>query len=407
MEYLLRKISNLNSVGILRFNKAGDKSQIYHYEEHPEFNPLSTDTDLRENIFKESMMRDIPYLYRDRFGIFFAGIRKGEFVYMAGPMSLKLLDRLELHQYYRFYEMKAETEKALAVFTMGEMLDIVEILSNILTQREYTDDDLIYANNIITATIEQEEQEQIILDMKENEELYHHTYQEERKLLDSIREGRSEDALRYSRNMDANIGKLSGRELNQWKNLSIVAITLCTRAAIDGGISPAAAYRISDFYIQKSDGCSDIAQIIKYRDNAVSELAYQVEKLQTRRSSSYVERCKDYINKNYKKKIYLSDMAEQLNISETYLSRLFKKETGRRIQDFIVDVRLERAANLLKYSEQSISHIAEYVNFPSQSYMGKVFKEKYAVTPKQYREKYKPTEFIEKEIEEKERAKKG
>ena len=38
--------------------------------------------------------------------------------------------------------------------------------------------------------------------------------------------------------------------------------------------------------------------------------------------------------------------------------------------------------------------IAEYVNFPSQSYFGRIFKEKKGMTPRQYREKYKPAEFI-------------
>ncbi|MCC8066683.1 MAG: helix-turn-helix transcriptional regulator, partial [Clostridiales bacterium] len=77
------------------------------------------------------------------------------------------------------------------------------------------------------------------------------------------------------------------------------------------------------------------------------------------------------------------------------LSRLFKKETGVSIQDFINNVRVEKAANLLRYSEESLSEIAEYVNFPSQSYFGKIFRQKKQMTPKQYRELYKPTEFQE------------
>ena len=231
--------------------------------------------------------------------------------------------------------------------------------------------------------------------MKEREEeLYHHTYQEERKLLESVRDGRSEDAIRYSRNMDSELGKLSTKELNHWKNVAIVAITLTTRAAIEGGISPSIAYRISDFYIQKSDSCKEIAQIIKYRDHAVEELTGQVEKKKSRKTSSYVERCRDYVGKHYREKIYLSEIADTLGLSETYLSRLFRKETGERLQDYIVNVRLEHAANLLRYSEESISKIAEYVNFSSQSYMGKVFKEKYEMSPKQYREQKRPMEYF-------------
>ena len=343
------------------------------------------------------MEQEEPYIYKDKFGVYFAGIKKEELVYMIGPMSLKVFDRVEIHRFYRFYEMTGVSEKPPVHFNFAEMLDIVGIVAKILLHKEYTDDELIYANKIVSGTKRQEEQEQIIYDMKKDEEeLYHHTYQEERKLLDSIREGRGDEALCYSRNMDANIGKLSGQELNQWKNLAIVAVTLCTRAAIDGGIAPSIAYRISDFYIQKCDSCNDIAQLIKYRDHAILELTKQVQKKQAGRSSSYVERCKDFINKNYKKKIYLSDMADGFGISETYLSRLFKRETGIRLQDYIIDVRLERAANLLKYSDETIANIAEYVNFPSQSYMGKMFNKKYNMTPKRFRELNRPSEFFDK-----------
>ena len=90
----------------------------------------------------------------------------------------------------------------------------------------------------------------------------------------------------------------------------------------------------------------------------------------------------------------MSEIADTLGLSETYLSRLFKKETGERLQDYIVGVRLEHAANLLKYSEESLSKIAEYVKFPSQSYMGKVFKEKYKMSPRQYREQNRPAEYF-------------
>lgn len=392
MEYLFTRISILTNVGIF----CVQQNKIDSFQEHDEYNPIICSEKLRTILIEGSMKQEEPYLYKDQYAVYFACVRKRDKFFLIGPMSLKLLERVDLHQYYRNYGMRDADEKRLVHYTFSEMLDIVEVVANILLKKEYTDNELIYANQIIKDTKEQEEEEQVLFDMKEGEEeLYHHTYQEERKLLDSIREGRIKDALRYSRNMDTDLGKLSTKELNHWKNVAIVAITLCTRAAIDGGISPSIAYRISDFYIQKSDGCMDIAQIIKYRDHAVEELTEQVQKKKSRKSSSYVERCKDYVEKNYREKIYLSELAERLGISETYLSRLFKTETGECLQDYIVNVRLGHAANLLKYSEETISNIAEYVNFPSQSYMGKVFKERFHLSPKKYREQYAPTEYFE------------
>lgn len=393
--YLLRRISILMNVGIFRM----DDEVIHSFQEHSEYNPVFKNKDL-QNRLKEGGDKQIePYIFKDKNKVYFTCIKAGKSYYMIGPMSLELLNRVELHQYYRSYGISEETEKRLKHFTFSEILDIVEMLANILLEAEYSDNELIYANRIVEDTKEKEEQEKVLFDMKDGEEeLYHHTYLEERKLLDSIREGRMEDALKYSRNMDTDLGKLSKKELNHWKNVAVVAITLCTRAGIDGGVSPSIAYRISDYYIQKSDGCNDIAQIIKYRDHAVEELTEQVQKKMNRKTSSYVEQCRDFVEKHYREKIYLSDIAKTLGLSKTYLSRLFKKETGERLQDYIVQVRLERAANLLKYSEESISNIAEYVNFPSQSYMGKIFKEKYQLSPKRYRELNAPSEYFKDKI---------
>lgn len=392
MDYLLTRISILMNVGVFRVEKDSVKS----YQEHSELNPIACSGELRAKLIHEASKQKLPYIYKDEYSVYFACIQAENVNYLIGPMSIRLIERVELHRFYRSYGIVEAQEKRLVHFSFAEVLDIVEVVAKLLLQEEYIDNDLIYANHLVAETKEQEEHDQILFDMKEGEEeLYHHTYQEERKLLDSVRDGRSEDAIQYSRNMDSELGKLSTRELNHWRNVAIVAITLTTRAAIEGGISPSVAYRISDFYIQKSDGCKDIAQIIKYRDHAIEELTEQVKKKKLRKTSSYVERCRDYVEKHYREKIYLSEIADTLGLSETYLSRLFKKETGERLQDYIVDVRLGHAANLLKYSEESISKIAEYVNFPSQSYMGKIFKEKYMMSPKQYREQNQPIEYFQ------------
>ena len=154
------------------------------------------------------------------------------------------------------------------------------------------------------------------------------------------------------------------------------------------------------------------------------------EKIEKQRSSSYVERCKDYVRKNYRQKIYIEDIAEALGISTSYLSRLFHAETGERLQDHINTVRIERAASmllysdmslseiaeyigfpnqsyvnrvrversieLLLYSEMSLAEVAEYVGFPNQSYFGKIFLKYKGITPRKYRDIYRSTEFEEK-----------
>ena len=130
------------------------------------------------------------------------------------------------------------------------------------------------------------------------------------------------------------------------------------------------------------------------RNRTIEELTARVnEKRKRIRTSNYVERCKDYVNKHYREKIDLDIIAESLGISAAYLSKLFRKETGICLQDHINQVRVERAADLLMYSDKPLPAIAQYVHFPNQSYFGKMFKRFKNMTPKEFRDRYKAGEF--------------
>lgn len=390
VQYMMRHLSTILNVGIFGIQNMEIVSYTDAYEHHL----LYTNEQLRDLLVQGALKQDAPYIYIDKYQVYFSCIREGDCFFMIGPMSIKILSSVESHQFYKEYGFKAEEEKRLKKFSFAEILDIVEIVSHYLTGMEYEDSELIRLNHLMIHSEDLEEEKVLFTLKTEEKELYHHTYLEERKLLDCVRMGDVADALRLNRQMDMGIGILSTKELNHLKNTAIVGITLCTRAAIEGGVSPAIAYRMSDFYIQKCDSCMEAVQVIEYRNHAVRELTKCVLEKKSRKTSNYVEQSKDYVEKHYRDKIYLDEIAGRLGISSSYLSRMFKQESGIRLQDYIIKVRLEHAANLLKYSEETISNIAEYVNFPSQSYMGKHFKERYHMSPKKYRETYKPTEYF-------------
>lgn len=358
-------------------------------------NPITSDEQLRNRLREGADKQDLPLLYTEEDSVYYICVRSEGTYYYAGPVSLGELSKVELHRYYQRHGIRSAEERPLRRLQFSELVDMAQLMEAILNDRQIEDVELARANHMTAGDDETEAQEAIRREIQSNEEdAYHHTYQEERRLLDCVREGRTEDALHLTRTMDADLGIMSDRAINQWRYTAIVGITLCTRAAIEGGISPAQGYRISDFYINKCDTCQDVAQMIRYRNTAIERLSAEVDRRrQQRHTSSYVEQSKDYIRRHYREKIYLQDIADSLGISEGYLSRLFRAETGTTLQDYITQVRVERAANLLMYSDESIARIATYVNFPSQSYFGRVFMKYKNVSPKKYRELHKPREF--------------
>ncbi len=423
--YILSHLAQILHTGI--YCVRGGKLDVY--EENAEYNPIYKSEKLRAKLRHGADAQKEPYIFMDEYQAFFVcvkrdadqgealkvsggqteagsavgsgwetgdGVTRGGEYFLMGPLCTKSMGRVERHHFYRTYGVDEAWEKGLYYHTLMEALKAAGMLAKLVVGQEYTDQDLVDANHLSQVTKEQEEKERIRFNIESDEEdVYRHTYQEERKLLDMVRDGNVGEAVRLSKEMDTQIGKLGSDELTHWRNLLTVAASLCARAAIEGGVMPYVAYRVSGFYINKGSQCDDVVQILTYRNHAVEELTKLVQGQKTKHHTSYTERCKDYVRKNYREKIYLEEIADTLGISGSYLSRLFKKETGVCLQDFVNEVRVEKAANLLIYSDEPLPRIAEYVNFPSQSYFGKIFKEKKQMTPRQYREMYKPTEFAE------------
>lgn len=79
----------------------------------------------------------------------------------------------------------------------------------------------------------------------------YHSYSEEKKMLQQVREGHPDEAVEYHMEMDKKVAALSKSEYEHWKIMTVMAVTLCCRAAIEGGLSPMEAYSLSGYYIRK------------------------------------------------------------------------------------------------------------------------------------------------------------
>ena len=389
--YVIDKISQLLKVSIVEISAIEENFTAKDMES----NPITADESLRHQLIKRGREQNIPYILKDDFNVYYACVSGQQTCLLLGPMATEKLSLTERHKYFSGHKCKVDEKKAIRQHSLNDVLDATCLIAKLELGAEYTQEELLEANGLTIESDKAVLEDEILYNMKEEEsEHYRHSYQDERHLLESVKEGNVEEALKRTREMDGDIGKLSVDDLSHWKNIMVICATLCARAAIEGGVAPYDAYRVSGFYINKGSACSDILQVISYRNKAVEELTGLVQKQkEVKHTSNYTESAKDYVRKHFREKIYLEELADSLGISASYLSRTFKKDTGICLQDYVINVRLEKAANLLIYSGEPIPKIAGYVNFPSQSYFGKLFKEKTGYTPREYRENYKPAEF--------------
>lgn len=96
------------------------------------------------------------------------------------------------------------------------------------------------------------------------------------------------------------------------------------------------------------------------------------------------EQVKSYITANLREEIRLEVMAKKFFISADYLSKVFRKETGTGIREFITEKRMFLARELLNSGRLSISRVAYECGYDNFSYFTKVFKKTYGMTPREY-----------------------
>lgn len=94
-----------------------------------------------------------------------------------------------------------------------------------------------------------------------------------------------------------------------------------------------------------------------------------------------------YIEHNYMEKITIETMAEELGLSQSHFMKFFKNTMGTTFIDYLNEYRLTMASRLLISSESSILNIAAEVGFDNLSYFNRLFKKRFAVTPREYRRK--------------------
>ncbi len=103
-------------------------------------------------------------------------------------------------------------------------------------------------------------------------------------------------------------------------------------------------------------------------------------------TSALVKGALAYIHQNYASPLSRQQVASALGVSEGYLSEFFKQEMGLSPWDLLKRFRIQRACELLKTTDDSITEIASLVGFEDPSYFGRVFSKQVGVSPKAYRE---------------------
>lgn len=218
------------------------------------------------------------------------------------------------------------------------------------------------------------------------------TWMAETALFQMVREGNLNyhSALSAAQKISNGVPLSAKVPLRQTKNSAIVFISLCVRAAIEGGLTPEQAYSLGDMYIQNVEDCLDFSEIITCNHDMYQDFIKRVHKRRSNPNlSPQIQKCCDYIELHVDEKLRVKDLAECIGYTEYYFSKKFKRETGMSVNAYIKHVKIERAKLLLTTTDNDIQQISELLQFSSRGYFGEIFSEVTGSSPALYRQKNK------------------
>lgn len=221
---------------------------------------------------------------------------------------------------------------------------------------------------------------------KENEQ-HNQTYAIEEQILRLVRTGnyRGFKNIEFS-DSNYHLGVTGSTALRQLKNDIIITTTICTRAAIEGGLDYDSAYQLSDYFIQSSERLNSIERLYDLLSKVGYSFAEKVANSKTPVSTDEcIQKAIRYIQQNTNQHLTVSDVAAYVGFSKSYFSAYFKKTLGFSVSAFILRCKLEEGKELLQYTNKSISTISTFLCFSSQSHFQTAFKKQFGMTPNECR----------------------
>ena len=322
----------------------------------PTFHMPPSRRKIREFMFQLGVKRDYFFSYQD----LLAGVT---------PMPLELF----LHELCLIYYFISEEKLYLSDFALYDATSNIIEQNQLVKRYEAQDAPAPAPLNPVTF----------------GNDIQHTTIGFEQQMLTFIRNGDPDGLKNYIDSHPAGQpGKTSSSYLRQLQNIFIATVTLCSRAAIEGGLPSEEALSLSDRYIQHSEKFEHPEQIINLQYHMIMDYATLVAQLAVGGEYNYFLRTiTSYIREHLDERLTVDQIAEALHMNRSYLSTKFKRETGRSLSSYVIDTKLKKSMEYLRNTDKPIIEIVNLLGFSSQGYFQNVFKRHIGITPGQYRER--------------------
>lgn len=230
------------------------------------------------------------------------------------------------------------------------------------------------------------------MDMFSNISNFEKLYEEENALMAAVSHGQTAKARSILSNIPLFTLEQRTEPTRNLKNHTIIMNTLFRKAAEHGGVHPLYIDQLSSSFAHRIENFSRNDNFLDLWNEMVQKYCTLVNSHTMKNYSLPIQKIIRRIDFDLSADLSLKANANYLNMSPSYLSALFKEETGQTLTDFVNQKRISQSAYLLSYTQMPISTIAQTCGILDDNYFTKLFKRYMGKTPTQYRQDYPFTE---------------
>ncbi|MCI8400316.1 MAG: AraC family transcriptional regulator [Oscillibacter sp.] len=157
--------------------------------------------------------------------------------------------------------------------------------------------------------------------------------------------------------------------------------------------SPAQGETVRDLMLYianhaKSSPIHLIGHAYLFLDALIQSSAARRPMAETQLRDFYIHEAVTYMDQNYHRDLTVEEVADVCKLNRSYFSKLFRESMGCPPQEFLIRMRLTKAAELMKTTRDSIGDIAAACGYPNQLHFSRAFKKRYGASPREWRNQH-------------------
>lgn len=195
-----------------------------------------------------------------------------------------------------------------------------------------------------------------------------------------------DEAYRFIENLCREISFHKNIRIDEVKNIFFKLADILSHEVERRGVNFVEAGEFHEKYLwAQIYGFQTLLELKKYLLNEMTHLFIGIEEMESKSKSVF--HVMQYIQKHYTTyDLSNKALADYVHLTPTYLAWLFKKETGKTLGEYVIEIRIEKSKELLRESRIKLFEVARKVGYSDANYYAKVFKKQTGLTPSKFRE---------------------